>query len=90
MSLSRREFLQAAMASAALVGGGAGTVGRAAAQGKLTEEQLLKFESTGNVTLVHVTDIHGQLVPLYFREPTVNIGVGDAKGKVPTSPALTF
>ena len=83
MSLSRREFLQAAMASAALVGGGAGTVGRAAAQGKLTEEQLLKFESTGNVTLVHVTDIHGQLVPLYFREPTVNIGVGDAKGKVP-------
>ena len=38
MSFSRREFMQAAMASAALVGGGAGSLGRAAAQGKLTQE----------------------------------------------------
>ena len=83
MSFSRRDFLQAAIASAALVGGGAGSVGRAAAQGRLSQEQLLEFESTGNVTLVHVTDIHGQLVPLYFREPTVNLGVGEAKGQVP-------
>jgi sulfur-oxidizing protein SoxB len=83
MALSRRDFMQAAMASAALVGGGAGSLGRVAAQGKLTEAELLKFEATGNVTLVHITDIHGMLVPLNFREPTVNIGVGDAKGKVP-------
>ena len=81
--ISRREFVQAAMASAALVGGGAGTLGRLAAQGKLTEAELLKFDAVGNVTLVHVTDIHGQLMPINFREPTVNIGVGDAKGKVP-------
>jgi sulfur-oxidizing protein SoxB len=83
MSFSRRDFLQAAMASAALVGGGAGSLGRAAAQGRLSQDQLLEFDSVGNVTLVHVTDIHGQLVPLYFREPTVNLGVGEAKGQVP-------
>jgi sulfur-oxidizing protein SoxB len=81
--ISRRDFVQAGLAAAALVGTGAGPLARLAAQGKLTQEQLLKFEPTGNVTLVHVTDIHGQLVPLYFREPTVNIGVGDVKGKVP-------
>ncbi len=83
MSFSRREFMQAALASAAVIGGGAGPLGRAAAQGKLTQDQLLKFEATGNVTLVHITDIHGMLVPINFREPTVNLGVGDAKGKVP-------
>ncbi|MGB8527421.1 MAG: thiosulfohydrolase SoxB, partial [Rhodoplanes sp.] len=34
-------------------------------------------------TLVHVTDIHAQLEPIYFREPTVNLGVGNAKGLPP-------
>ena len=81
--ISRRDFVQAGLAAAALVGSGAGPLARLAAQGKLTQDELLKFDQTGNVTLVHVTDIHGQLVPLYFREPTVNIGVGDVKGKVP-------
>lgn len=33
----------------------------------------------GNVTLLHFTDSHAQLLPVYFREPSVNIGVGDAK-----------
>ncbi len=81
--ISRRQFLEAAVAAAALTGTGAGGLGRLAAQGRLTQDQLLKFEATGNVTLVHITDIHAQLVPLYFREPTVNLGVGDAKGQVP-------
>ena len=81
--ISRRDFVQAGLAAAALVGSGAGPLARVAAQGKLTQDELLKFDSVGNVTLVHVTDIHGQLVPLYFREPTINIGVGDVKGKVP-------
>ena len=78
--ISRREFLQAALATSALVGG---SFGRAVAQGRLTQDELLRFEGLGNVTLVHVTDIHGQLVPLHFREPSVNIGVGEAKGAVP-------
>ncbi|MFZ5474015.1 MAG: thiosulfohydrolase SoxB, partial [Pseudomonadota bacterium] len=37
----------------------------------------------GNVSLLHMTDCHAQLLPIYFREPSVNIGVGGALGKVP-------
>jgi sulfur-oxidizing protein SoxB len=81
--ISRRDFLQAALAASALVGGTAGGVGRAVAQGRLTQQELLGFEGLGNVTLIHVTDVHGQLVPLYFREPSVNLGVGEAKGVIP-------
>ena len=82
--ISRREFVQVALAAAALTGGAslAGT-SRAFAQQKLTEKELLAFDPLGNVTLVHVTDIHGQLMPLYFREPSTNLGVGDAKGQPP-------
>jgi sulfur-oxidizing protein SoxB len=80
--ISRREFLQAVLAASALAGGGAASV-RALAQDRLTQEDLLRFDSVGNVTLVHLTDLHAQLVPLYFREPSVNVGVGEAKGAVP-------
>jgi sulfur-oxidizing protein SoxB len=81
--ISRREFTTAAAAAAALLGGGAGGLGRAAAQSRLTQDDLLKFEPMGNVTLIHITDIHAQLVPLHFREPSINLGVGEAKGVVP-------
>ncbi|MDD5276379.1 MAG: thiosulfohydrolase SoxB [Methylovulum sp.] len=37
----------------------------------------------GNVTLMHFTDCHAQLLPVYYREPAVNIGVGQAKGLPP-------
>lgn len=37
----------------------------------------------GNVSLMHFTDCHAQLMPIYFREPSVNLGVGDAVGKPP-------
>ena len=79
--ITRRELLTAALAASALTG--AGALGRAAAQGRLTEERLLAFEGLGNVTLLHVADIHGQLVPVYFREPSTNIGVGEARGALP-------
>ena len=78
--LSRRDFLQVAAATAALL---PADWSRAFAQQKLTQEDLLRFEPVGNVTLVHVTDIHGQLMPLLFREPSINLGVGEAKGLVP-------
>ena len=35
------------------------------------------------MTILHVTDSHAQLMPLYFREPSVNLGVGEARGKPP-------
>ncbi len=37
----------------------------------------------GNARILHITDVHGQLLPVYFREPNVNIGVGDAYGRPP-------
>lgn len=82
--ISRRDFLQVGMAASALVGvSGFGNWARVAAQQKLTQDQLLEFDTFGNVSLIHITDIHGQLKPIYFREPSVNFGVGANKGAVP-------
>ncbi len=79
--ISRREFLQASVATAAITGLGGFT--RVLAQQGLTQDQLLEFEDFGNVTLIHVTDIHGQLKPIYFREPEINLGVGAVAGLPP-------
>ncbi|MEW9918972.1 thiosulfohydrolase SoxB [Marimonas sp. MJW-29] len=82
--ISRRDFLQVGMAASALYGAsGFGNWARLAAQQRLTQDQLLQFDTFGNVSLIHVTDIHAQLKPIYFREPSVNLGVGDNKGAVP-------
>ena len=82
--ISRRDFLQMSMAASALVGAsGFGNWSKLAAQQALSQDQLLEFDTFGNVSLIHVTDIHGQLNPIYFREPEVNIGVGENKGFVP-------
>jgi len=82
--ISRRDFLQVGMAASALVGAsGFGNWSRLAAQQALTQDQLLQFETFGNVSLIHITDIHAQLKPIYFREPEVNLGVGQNKGHVP-------
>ncbi|PTW50934.1 thiosulfohydrolase SoxB [Rhodovulum kholense] len=82
--ISRRDFLQAALAASAVWGAsGMGNWARLAAQQALTQDRLLEFDTFGNVTLIHVTDIHGQLVPVWFREPEINIGVGAAAGKPP-------
>ena len=82
--ISRRDFLQVGMAASALIGAdGFGQWSRLAAQQKLTQDQLLQFDTFGNVSLIHITDIHAQMKPIYFREPSVNLGVGDNKGAVP-------
>jgi len=82
--INRRDFLQVSMAASAVVGAsGFGNWSRLAAQQLLTQDQLLDFDTFGNVSLIHVTDIHAQLKPINFREPSINIGVGDNKGQVP-------
>lgn len=58
-------------------------LGRTAAAGSVGQSDLLKFESIGQVTLLHFADLHAQLNPLYFREPSVNIGVGEVRGVPP-------
>ena len=79
---SRRCFMQMAAATAALTGV-SGSLARAVADQRITQDDLLRFDSLGNVTLLHVTDIHSQLKPIYFREPSVNLGVGDVAGLAP-------
>ena len=76
--MSRREFLRLlAMAGAA---------GIVPAQGRATAREaadLYSIPQFGNVRLLHFTDCHAQLLPIHYREPSVNIGVGDALGKPP-------
>ena len=76
--ITRRDFLVAGAALAAI-----GGVRRAAAAQAITQAQLLEFTPLGQVTLLHITDLHAQLLPMYFREPSVNIGVGEARGRPP-------
>lgn len=80
--LDRREFLQVAAATAVLTGA-PGALSRAAARQTITQDELLKFDAVGQVTLLNFTDCHAQLVPLYFREPSINLGVGESHGLPP-------
>lgn len=79
--VSRRDFLALASAAGAILG--PGRAGRLAAQDQLSEADLLAFRPVGNVTILHVTDLHAQLVPIWFREPSTNLGVGEARGQPP-------
>lgn len=80
--INRREFLMASVALTAIAGGAGGWT-RAAAQQSLSQDALLDMDSTGSLTLIHITDIHAQLMPVYFREPSINLGVGEATGLPP-------
>jgi sulfur-oxidizing protein SoxB len=89
--ISRRDFLQTSMAASAILGASSfGNWARLAAQQALTQDQLLQFDTFGNVSLIHITDIHAQLKPIYFREPSINIGVGDNRGVVPHVTGAAF
>ncbi len=82
--ISRRDFLQATVAASAIYGAsGVGNWAKLAAQQALTQDQLLNFDTFGNITLIHITDIHAQMKPTYFREPEINLGLGDVKGMPP-------
>ncbi len=87
--ITRREIFQVGVAAAA-VAAGSGAFTRAVAQQRLTQAELLKFDALGNVTLLHVADIHGQLMPVYFREPSLNLGVGEAQGRPPHLTGVAF
>ncbi|WP_108881867.1 thiosulfohydrolase SoxB [Anderseniella sp. Alg231-50] len=82
---TRRDFLQYTVNAGAALGvaGYGANVTRALAQQKLTQDDLLKFDSKGQITLLHFTDVHAQLKPVYFRPPDTNIGIGDYAGIPP-------
>ena len=88
---SRRDFLQVGMATSAIYGAsGFGSLSKLSAQQKLSQDDLLRFDTYGNVSLIHITDIHAQLKPIYFREPEINLGVGSALGQVPHITGANF
>ncbi len=79
MSMNRREFMQIlAVASAA---GFALNSRQALSQGNA--RSFYDLPAFGNVSLLHFTDCHAQLLPIYFREPNVNIGLGDSLNRPP-------
>ncbi|MCC5983205.1 MAG: thiosulfohydrolase SoxB [Rhodobacteraceae bacterium] len=82
--ISRRHFLQASLAASALLGPAAsGQWGRLAAQQRLSQGDLLDFDTFGNITLIHLTDLHAQTQPIWFREASVKLGAGAARGQPP-------
>jgi sulfur-oxidizing protein SoxB len=80
MNLSKRDFLQVmACASAA----GMALDPFAEADAATAEQGLYELPPFGNVCLLHMTDCHAQLKPIYFREPSVNLGLGTMRGQLP-------
>ncbi|SOY90020.1 thiosulfohydrolase SoxB [Cupriavidus taiwanensis] len=77
--MNRREFLQVL----AIAGAGGMTFPHQDALAAQAAESMYDLPRFGNVHLLHFTDCHAQLRPVYFREPNVNLGIGDYAGKPP-------
>src|SRR5574342_547453 len=76
--MHKREFLRLLALAAA-----AGTTLRPGASEAQAADELYQVPPFGNLSLLHMTDSHAQLRPIYFREPSVNLGVGEAEGRAP-------
>lgn len=88
--ISRRDFVVAATAAGMLASASGRSLSQAAGGQKLTQQDLLRFDSVGKVTLLHMTDTHAQFEPIYFREPSVNLGVGETRGLPPHLAGAAF
>ena len=80
MNLTKREFLQVLTAASA-AGMGLGRYAHASTDS--SAQGLYDIPKFGNVSFLHITDCHAQLKPIYFREPSVNLGLGDMQGRLP-------
>src|SRR6201746_1613299 len=76
MTIRRREFV--ALAGAAALAGSWPRLARSA-----DTPGVYDLERFGNARILHITDTHAQLLPVYFREPSVNLGIGAMAGKPP-------
>src|ERR1700709_1454307 len=76
MTIRRRDFLT--FACTAALAGGLPRIGRAA-----DNAGVYDLERFGNARILHMTDTHAQLLPVYFREPGVNLGIGAMQGRPP-------
>ncbi|EED32286.1 sulfur oxidation protein SoxB [gamma proteobacterium NOR5-3] len=76
--MNRREFIHLLLQGAAVAGTGAYAGSLAA-----STRAFYDLEAFGSARILHMTDSHAQLNPIYFREPNVNIGLGEALGRWP-------
>ncbi|SFK01867.1 thiosulfohydrolase SoxB [Bradyrhizobium sp. Gha] len=83
MAIRRRDFLKSTAAVAASLGLPRRARGAEAAS-------IYDIERFGNARILHTTDTHAQLNPVYFREPSVNIGIGEMSGRPPHLVARAF
>jgi S-sulfosulfanyl-L-cysteine sulfohydrolase len=80
MNLTKREFTQV-LSAASVAGMGLGRW--ADADAAQAQQGLYEVAPFGNVSFLHMTDCHAQLKPIYFREPSVNLGFGSMQGQLP-------
>src|SRR5262245_63886479 len=85
MEVNRRDLLKVLA-----VGAAAGLAPRQVEADAAASEKLLEFPSFGNLTLLHLTDSHGTLRPVFFREPSVLLGVSEERGKPPYLTGMEF
>src|ERR1700674_2778759 len=77
--MNRREFLHVLAAAAA----GGMALDSPRVLGAWQRPGSYDIAPFGNVSLLHFTDCHAQLLPNYFREPDMNLGAGNSRGKPP-------
>ena len=80
MNLTKREFLQVLGAGSMA---GMGLAPWLQADAATAVEGLYNVPRFGQVSFLHMTDCHAQLLPIYFREPSVNLGIGSMNGQLP-------
>jgi sulfur-oxidizing protein SoxB len=80
MNLHKREFMQV-LGAGAVAGMAMGRY--AEADAATASEGLYDAPRFGQVSFLHMTDCHAQLLPIHFREPSINLGVGSMRGQLP-------
>jgi S-sulfosulfanyl-L-cysteine sulfohydrolase len=75
MTLNRRDLLK--------ITGATALTGSLPWQARGAEGGVYDLERFGNARILHITDTHAQLLPGYFREPSVNLGLGAMAGQPP-------
>ena len=75
--MNRREFLDVLLKASVTAGiGGCAPLAS-------SPEAFYRYDTASDARLLHITDTHAQLNPIYFREPNINLGLGSARGQWP-------